>query len=141
MTRMQKVSLALPVLLSLLLLIGCASTGTPGNVTDVMCAAKKITWEVDDDAKVSNFTCKLDKFGMDPALIFTLDLTNTGETAKRFRVNIFLEDMDKAAGHLVPRKGKPPVVEPGQMASVKIPFLKTEMMSNKILVVVKSMAE
>jgi hypothetical protein len=138
---MQKVSLALPVVLSLLLLVGCASMETPGNVSDVMCVAKQITWQVDDDAKISNFTCKLDKFGMDPALIFTLDLTNTGDTAKRFRVNIFLEDMNKAAGHLVPRKGKPPVVEPGQMASVTIPFIKTEMMSNKILVVAEAMAE
>ena len=141
MTRKQKVSLALPVLLSLLLLIGCASMGKPSNVAEVMCNAKNITWEVSKEAKVSNFACKVDKFGMDPALIFTMDLTNAGDKAKRFRVNIFLEDMDKAAGHLVPRKGKPPVVEPGQTASVKIPFLKTEMLSDKILVVVKPMSE
>jgi hypothetical protein len=141
MTRLQKVSLALPVLLSLLLLIGCASMGKPSNVSEVMCSAKDITWEVSKDAKVSNFACKVDKFGMDPALIFTMDLTNAADKAKRFRVNIFLEDMDKAAGHLVPRKGKPPVVEPGQTASVKIPFLKTEMLSDKILVVVKPMSE
>ena len=139
MTRMQKVSLALPVLLSLLLLVGCASM--PSNVADVTCGAKKISWEVAKEAKVSNFACKLDKFGMDPALIFTMDLTNTSDTPLRFRVNIFLEDMDKAAGHLVPRKGKPPVVEPGQTASLKIPFIKTDTMSDKVLVIVKAMSE
>jgi hypothetical protein len=70
-----------------------------------------------------------------------MDLTNASDTPLRFRVNIFLEDMDKAAGHLVPRKGKPPVVEPGQTASVKIPFIKTETLSDKVLVVVKTMSE
>ncbi|MGD8366068.1 MAG: hypothetical protein PVG78_00385 [Desulfobacterales bacterium] len=139
MTRKQKVSLALPVLLSLLLMIGCASV--PSNVSDVACGAQKISWEVAKEAKISNFECKLDKFGMDPALIFSMDLTNASDTPLRFRVNIFLEDMDKAAGHLVPRKGKPPVVEPGQTASVKIPFIKTETLSDKVLVVVKTMSE
>ncbi len=139
MARKQKVSLALPVLLSLLLLIGCASM--PSNVTDVSCGAKKISWEVTKEAKISNFACQLDKFGMDPALIFSMDLTNISDTPHRFRVNIFLEDMDKAAGHLVPRKGSPPVVEPGQTASVKIPFIKTETLSDKVLVVVNAMSE
>ena len=141
MKRMQKVSLTLPVLLSILLLVGCASMGPPGNVKDVTCSAKTITWDVTEEAKISNFACRLGKFGIDPSLIFTMDLTNVTDKALRYRVNIFLEDMDKAAGHLVPRKGKPPVVEPGQTASVKIPFLKTETLSDKILVVVQAMAE
>jgi hypothetical protein len=33
------------------------------------------------------------------------------------------------------------VVEPGQTASIKIPFLKTETLSDKVLVVVQAMAE
>lgn len=143
MARMQKVSLALPVLLSILLLVGCASMGMgkPANVKNVTCGAKTITWEVAKEAEINNFTCSLGTFGIDPSLIFTMDLTNTSDTPLRFRVNIFLEDMDKAAGHLVPRKGKPPVVEPGQTAAVKIPFLKTETLSDKILVIVKAMSE
>jgi hypothetical protein len=48
--------------------------------------------------------------------------------------------MDKAAGHLVPRKGKPPVLEPGKSASVKIPFIGTDQESKKILVVVKTIS-
>ena len=141
MKRMQKVSLTLPVLLSILVLVGCASMGPPGNVKDVTCSAKTITWDVAKEAEISNFACRLGKFGIDPSLIFTMDLTNVTDKALRYRVNVFLEDMDKAAGHLVPRKGKPPVVEPGQTASVKIPFLKTETLSDKILVFVQAMAE
>ena len=141
MTRMQKVSLAMPVLLSILLLVGCASMGPPSNVRDVTCGAKTITWEVAKEAEISNFACNLGKFGVDPSLIFTMDLTNVTDTALRYRVNIFLEDMDKAAGHLVPRKGKPPVVKPGQTASIKIPFMKTEVLSDNVLVVVKAMSD
>jgi hypothetical protein len=141
MTRKQKVSLALPVLLSMLLFVGCASTGQPGNVKDVTCDAGTITWEVAEEVEVSNFACSLGKFGVDPSLIFTMDLTNVTDRPLRYRVNIFLEDMDKAAGHLVPRKGKPPVVAPGQTESIKIPFLKTEALSDKVMVIVKAMSD
>jgi hypothetical protein len=48
--------------------------------------------------------------------------------------------MDRASGHLVPRKGKPPVLEPGKSASVKIPFIGTEQESKKILVIVKTIS-
>jgi len=51
---------------------------------------------------------------------------------------IFLDDMDKANGHLVPRTGKPPVIEPGKGQTVKIPFMGTDKFSKKILVVVRT---
>jgi hypothetical protein len=47
--------------------------------------------------------------------------------------------MDKAAGHYVPRTGKPPAVAPGKTETVKIPFMKTDKMSKNILVVVTTM--
>ncbi len=137
---MCKIPPALPVLLALLLTAGCATMGTPSNVADVACDAKTITWEVAEEARISSFACSLGEFGVDPSLIFEMDLTNAAAAPLRFRVNIFLEDMDKAAGHLVPRKGKPPVVEPGKTESIKIPFMKTETLSNDILVVVKAMS-
>ena len=116
----------------------CATAPPPENVKAVSCAAKKIQWEVIDEAEVVDFGCSLGKHGMDPALIFTMELKNVSDKPMRFRVNIFLEDMDKAAGHLVPRKGNPPVVEPGKAVKIKIPFIKTTAMSNKILVIVKA---
>jgi hypothetical protein len=48
--------------------------------------------------------------------------------------------MDKAAGHLVPRKGNPPVLEPGKGETVKIPFIGTGQESKKILVIVKTIS-
>ncbi len=141
MIRTLKIPPALPILLALLLTAGCATTmGTPSNVSDVTCGAGTIEWEVAKEANVSNFSCELGKFGMDQSLIFKMDLTNVSDAPLRYRVNIFLEDMDKAAGHLVPRKGSPPEIAPGETESIEIPFMKTETLSDDVLVVVKAMS-
>lgn len=99
-----------------------------------------IKWEVVKEAKLTQFDCALDEHGGQPSLIFNVGLQNASDTALRYRINIFLEDMDKAAGHLVPRKGKPPVLEPSKSATVKIPFIGTDKESKKILVIVKTVS-
>ena len=114
-------------------LAACAST-PPSNVKEVQCDASKITWEVAPEAEVVNFSCAMGEHGNEPSLLFTVGLKNVTDKAMRFRVNIFLLDMDKAAGHLVPRKGKPPVLAAGAEETVKIPFIKTTRMSQKIQV-------
>ena len=116
----------------------CHATGrAPENVN---CDAD-IHWEVDMDAKVIQFDCALGKHEGDPALIFTVGIENVSEKAQRYRVNIFLEDMAKGAGYLVPQKGKPPVIEPGKSQTVKIPFMKLDQKSKKILVLVKKISD
>lgn len=109
----------------------CASA-PPSNVKAVQCAASKITWDVAPEAEVVNFACAMGEHGGEPSLLFTVGVKNVSDKAMRFRVNIFLLDMDKAAGHLVPRKGKPPVLAAGAEATVKIPFIKTTSMSQEI---------
>ena len=104
---------AMILLLSVMVVwTGCA-TAPPPNVKAVNCEARSISWEVSDTVEVINFDCAMGKKGMDPALIYTVELKNVSDQAQRYRVNIFLLDMDKAAGHLVPRKGKPPQVAAG----------------------------
>ena len=117
-------------------LAGCAGKGAPQNTN---CDAK-ITWEVVKEAKITQFDCALGQEGGQAALIFTVGLENTSDAPLRYRLNIFLEDMDKAFGSLVPTKGKPPVVEPGKAETVKLPFLGTDKESKKILVVVKTVS-
>ena len=117
-------------------LVGYAGAGAPEKAN---CKAD-ITWEVDKEAKLTQFDCALGESGGQPALIFTVGLENASDKPQRYRVNIFLEDMDKAFGHLVPRKGSPPVVEPGKSETVKIPFIGTEIESKKILVIVKTVS-
>ena len=113
--------------------VGWAGEGAPENTN---CNAE-ITWEVAMEAKLTQFDCEIGKHGGQTSLIFNVGLVNTTDKPLRYRINIFLEDMDKAAGHLVPRKGKPPVVEPGKSATVKIPFIGTGQESKKIIVLVK----
>jgi hypothetical protein len=121
---------------------GCAiSPKQPDNVRNVMCGAKQIEWDVAPEADVSSFNCELGQKGMDPALIVTMDLKNVADKPLRFKVHVFLEDMDKASGHLVPRKGEPPVVTPGAVEKVNIPFIKTDAMSTRMTVVVRAMGE
>ena len=111
-----------------------------GRIRSIFYSNAKISWEVVKEAKLTQFDCALGTHGGQTSLIFNVGIENTSNTALRYRVNIFLEDMDKAAGHLVPRKGKPPVLEPGKSASVKIPFIGTDQESKKILVVVKTIS-
>ena len=136
---MKRLKKAIPILILCLALgvglIGCAGKGAPEKTN---CDAS-IKWDVTDEAKLTQFDCALGKHGGQPSLIFTVSLENPTDKPLRYRLNIWLEDMDKAAGHYVPRKGKPAVVEPGKSATVKIPFIKTDKMSKDILVVVTTM--
>ena len=139
MRRLKHVSMMSVLILGLMGMfwqVGWAGEGAPEKTN---CDAK-ISWEVVKEAKLTQFDCALGTHGGQPALIFNVGLENTSDTALRYRINIFLEDMDKAAGHLVPRKGKPPVLEPGKSASVKIPFIGTDKESKKILVIVKTIS-
>jgi hypothetical protein len=124
----------------LLAVAGCAG-GPPANVKRVTCPAATIKWDVTKSAEIAEFGCEMGKKGMDPALIFTVGIKNVAEQPQRFRVNIFLLDLDKAAGHLVPRKGKPPQVEPGETKTVAIPFIKTTGMPGKIHVRVAPLSD
>ena len=117
-------------------LAGYAGEGAPEKAN---CDAK-ISWEVVKEAKLNQFDCALGESGGQSALIFTVGLENASDKPQRYRVNIFLEDMDKAFGHLVPRKGSPPVLETGKSETVKIPFIGADKESKKILVIVKTVS-
>lgn len=136
----SRLSLMLAGLWLILTVVGCAS-GPPANVKMVTCPAEKIEWDVAKSAEITEFGCEMGKKGMDPALIFTVGIKNVATQPLRFRVNIFLLDVDKGAGHLVPRKGKPPQVAAGETQTVTIPFIKTTDMPNKIHVRVAPLSD
>ena len=139
MKPFKKVSMILILIFCVLVMLvqlGWAAEGAPENTN---CNAE-IAWEVVKEAKLTQFDCALGEHGGQPALIFSVGLKNATDKPLRYRINIFLEDMDKAAGHLVPRKGKPPEVKPGEAATVKIPFIGTDKESKKILVIVKTIS-
>ena len=136
---MKKLKKAIPILILCLALgvwlAGCAGKGAPEKTN---CDAST-KWDVTDKVKLTQFDCAVGKHGGESSLIFTVGLQNPTDKPLRYRLNIWLEDMSKAAGHYVPRKGNPPVLAPGKTETVKIPFIKTDKMSKDILVVVTTM--
>jgi hypothetical protein len=125
----------LPAVLIGLLFLGCA-TGPPPNVKSNTCSIEKIAWDVDPQAEIMDFSCAMGQHAGEDSLIFTTGLKNVGQQPVRFRLAIFLDEMDKAVAYLVPTSGKPPVLAPGADATVKIPFMKHTVMPGKIQVIV-----
>jgi hypothetical protein len=130
----------LAVLSVLSVLTGCATAPPPANVKKVDCAQANITWDVAPEVEITNFACAFGTHEGDPSLIFTTALKNVGPQPARFRLAIYLLDMNKAVAHPVPLKGKPPQLAVGQQATVQIPFMKTTVMPKKILVRVTPMS-
>jgi hypothetical protein len=123
------------ILLSGILLWSCA-----GQNENVKCAGD-IEWDVCKSAEITSFACELGTFKKKPALVYTVTVKNTSDKAHRYRLNIFLLDQDKAAGYLVPRKGKPPVLQPGTEETVKVPFFKDQKTSKNMLVILRTISE
>jgi hypothetical protein len=128
------------ILTALVILGGCATAPPPANVKMVDCAGPKIQWDVAPEAEITSFACAFGTHEGDPSLIFTIALKNVSGKALRFRLGVYLLDMDKAVAYLVPTTGKPPQLAPGQEVTVKIPFMKTTAMSKKIMVRVVPMS-
>lgn len=122
------------VLFVLLIWAGWAAAKPPANVKAVDCEGSDIQWEVAPQAEILKFDCALGTHEGDPSLIYTVTLKNATDKASRFRLSVFLLDMNKAVAYLVPRKGKPPELAPGEEATVKIPFMKTTAKSKKTIV-------
>lgn len=115
------------------LALGCATGQSARSPSE-----PRIAMDVAPEAEITAFDSVLGTHQKDPALIFTVGIQNVSNQPMRYRLNIFFLDMDKGAGALVPRTGKPPVVEPGRTETVKVPFIKTDKESKDILVVVKT---
>lgn len=126
--------MAMILFVSLFILGGLATASEPVNIS---CPAN-IEWQLTPKAEITSFACEVGTFKKKTALVFTVAVKNTCKEALRYRLNIFLLDQDKAAGHLIPRKGKPPVVKPGETVTVKVPFFNADTASKDLLVVLKT---
>jgi len=109
--------------------LGCAALHNAKSPSE-----PRVVMDVIPEAKITQFESELGTHQKDPALIFTVGVQNVSDKPMRYRLNIFLQDMDKGAGSLIPIRGKPPVLEPGKTEIVKIPFIKTDKESKDILV-------
>jgi hypothetical protein len=138
---MKKKSTILILLLgafALLMVAGCAETRyVPKG--EVACPAD-IAWNVIPQADVASFSCAMGEFEKEPAVIVKIGVKNVSDKAQRFRVHIFLLDEGKAVGGLIPVKGKPPVLQPGQDAAVTYPVPKTNQLPKRLEVVINTIS-
>lgn len=140
MDRLRILSMTAALGICLVLTFGFYGCASKAGAPEVVNCPASISWEVAPEAQLTQFDCAMGTHGGQTSLIFDVGLMNVTDKPLRYRVNVFLEDLDKASGHLVPRKGTPPVLEPGKTATVKIPFIGTEVQSKKILVVVRPLS-
>jgi hypothetical protein len=138
MMRLKEVSLMAILGLCVIWSLSLSGCATPAAPAKGGCKAD-IEWQVTPEAKVTKFECNVGTHKKEPALVFEVGIKNVSSKPLRYRLNIFLLDMDKAAGHLIPRKGKPPLLEPGKEKTVTVPFFKTTALSKQILVKVTTM--
>ncbi|MBW2334101.1 MAG: hypothetical protein JRF06_03225 [Deltaproteobacteria bacterium] len=124
--------------LALLIATGCA--GTKYVPKGKVACPVNITWNVVPQADVTSFSCTVAEFKKKPAVIFKVGVKNISDKAQRFRVQIYLLEEGKAVGHLVPRKGKPPVLKPGQEKVVTCPVIKATQLPKKLEVVIKTIS-
>lgn len=121
--------------------LGALALGVRGVGAETFpCAAEDgLEREIATDAEVVDFTCFFDDYKDVRSLHFKVDVRNTSDQPQRYRVNIFL-DNGKAVGGLLPAKGSPPAVQPGETASFTYPVQAMEEKPREVTLIVKTIS-
>jgi hypothetical protein len=143
--KLQQSLTMLVLLACTLALAGCATSGSMGNTSaatsSLSCAeAGRIEAQVTAEAEVVGFNCFFKDYKSVKSLHFDVKLKNVSSTNQRYRVNLFL-DNGKAVGGLLPRKGKPPVVKPGEEASFTYPFKAMAEKAGDVTLMIKTVSQ
>ncbi len=121
------------------LLLSCTpATYKPAGTVE--CPAE-IKWQVAEEAQVTHFACAVKNYKgwKRPAVHFIIQVKNKSDKPQRFRVNFILPEQGIAAGGLLPRKGKPPVLKPGKEAKGIYP-LRYSQIPKKVIVIIKTVS-
>lgn len=116
----KRLPLAVVLIFAVGLMTGCADMPKVTGPAAPTCAPQA-NYEIAYQAELVSVSCAVKKYKGENSLFFTVAFKNCSNEPLRYRVNIFLPS-GKAVGGLVPRKGKPPVVKPGQTVKVSYPF-------------------
>ncbi|SMC19670.1 hypothetical protein SAMN02746041_00746 [Desulfacinum hydrothermale DSM 13146] len=114
---------------------GCAGWMTKGPSAEVVQCPAGITWDVAESAAVTQFQCAVKPFKGKEMLQYLVELQNVSDQPLRYRVQI-INPEGKSVGGLIPRKGKPPVVKPGEKAQFTYPVPGYTQIPDKLEVVV-----
>ncbi len=110
----------LVVLGCLVLMAGCAELAGKSPAPESVYCPAQISWDLADSVLVTQFACAVKPFKGKEMLQYTIEIQNTGDQPARYRVQI-INPEGKSVGGLLPRKGKPPVVKPGDKAKFTYP--------------------
>ena len=99
----------------------------------------EIAWEVAPEAAVTAFKCYVDMYAKVESVHYAITLKNISDKPQRYRVNIFMPE-GRAVGGLLPQKGKPPVVKPGEETSFTYPVKNYNKVPKKIDVIIRTIA-
>ena len=117
---------------------GCATKEKVDKPSGVVECKSEITWDIAKEAEVTMFKCYLEKYKKKfDSIHYTIGIKNVTSKPQRYRVNIFIPE-GRAVGGLVPQKGKPPVLEPGQEAQFTYPMKNYDKVPAKIDVIVST---
>jgi hypothetical protein len=91
-------------------------------------AEPEVVKKVSPEAELVDFTMELAdcKMTEKPCLTLTLKVKNITDSPQRFVTRVVLSESGKGVGGLIPRKGKPPVVAPGETAEAVYPMFHYE---------------
>jgi hypothetical protein len=138
--KLTKSLLMLILLAYVLALTGCATYNSPAASSGLSCAeAGTIDAQVAPEAEVVGLDCSFKDYKGVKSLHFDVKLKNVSTSDQRYRVNLFL-DNGKAVGGLLPRKGKPPVIKPGEEESFTYPIQGMAEKAGNVTLLVKTVS-
>ncbi|MBW1971383.1 MAG: hypothetical protein JRI44_00885 [Deltaproteobacteria bacterium] len=126
---MKKIITVIVLLVAFALIFSCATTYKPKGPVSCNC---EIKWEVTKQADVTAFSCAIAKWKKRNAVLFKFKIKNISDKPERFRIRITTAE-GKSVGMLVPRKGKPPIIKPGEQKAGKL-FMAQPFLPKKITV-------
>ncbi len=129
-------------ILALGLVAGCAGAPAKPQASGAApsaCAAK-IEKQIAPEAQLTELACFFKDYKKVKSLHIKVGIKNVTNKPHRYRVNLFL-DNGKAVGGLIPRKGKPPVVKPGEVATFTYPVKGMAERPGALTVIVKTIGD
>lgn len=131
------------LLVCALVLAGCAASGPAAKApaSGLSCAeAGAVDAQVTAEAEVTGLACYFKDYQGANSLHFDVKVKNVSKADQRYRVNLFL-DNGKAVGGLLPDKGKPPVLKPGEEKSFTYPFKGMDVKAGSVTLLVKAVSQ
>jgi len=131
------------VFFAIFIFLGLLLSCTPAayRPTGIVECPAEIKWQVAKEAQVVYFACAVKNYKgwKRPAVHFTIQVKNKSDKPQRFRINFILPEEGIAGGGLLPRKGKPPVLEPGKEVKGIYP-LRYSQIPKKVTVIIKTVS-